>query len=443
MKSPVTKNQNEPGLHRAGDGTLSTADEQYQDVADNTSVIEIPSAELVAAIWQRRRWLVKVIGLGVLASIGMAFLIPKQYTSSAQLMPPDNQTFANSSTLTALSGLGGGLLAAGGSGGFLSQRTPGGTCIGILSSTTTLDDIINRFDLRKVYNHKLYLDARKILLKRTVIVEDKKSGIITISVMDRDPGRARDIAGAYIEELDKLVNSLSTSSARRERVFLEQRLKSIKEDLDASSSALSQFSSRNATMDIQKQGQATIEAAAKLQGELIAAKSELSGLKAQYSDDNVRVRTVRGRINELQSQLRKMNGVGEDLDGATLQSDQLFPSVRKLPLLGLTYYDLYRQVAMQETIYETLTKQYELAKVQEAKEIPPIRVLDMPDLPEKKSLPHRSIIILIGVWLSALAGIVWIIAPKVWELVDDSHPAKARATVLLRSIRGDRSANAN
>ena len=413
---------------------MSTADEQYQDVADNTSVFEIPIAELVAAIWQRRRWLVKVIGLGVLASIGMALLIPKQYTSTAQLMPPDNQTFASSSMLAGLSGFGGGVLAAGG-GSFMSQKTPGATCIGILSSRTTLDDIINRFDLRKVYHSKLYFDARKILLKRTVIVEDKKSGIITISVTDRDPGRARDIAGAYIEELDKLVNSLSTSSARRERVFLEQRLKSIKEDLDASSSALSKFSSRNATMDIQKQGQATIEAAAKLQGELIAAKSELSGLKAQYSDDNVRVRTMRGRINELQSQLRKMNGAGEDLNGASLQADQLFPSVRELPLLGLTYYDLHRQVAMQETIYETLTKQYELAKVQEAKEIPSIRVLDAPDFPEKKSLPHRSIVILIGLMLSALGGIVWIVAGKLWELTDDSHPAKAFTTTLLHSIR--------
>jgi uncharacterized protein involved in exopolysaccharide biosynthesis len=89
---------------------------------------------------------------------------------------------------------------------------------------------------------------------------------------------------------------------------------------------------------------------------------------------------------------------------------------------------------MQETIYETLTKQYELAKVQEAKEIPSIRVLDAPDFPEKKSLPHRSIVILIGLMLSALGGIVWIVAGKLWELTDDSHPAKAAGLAMLRSI---------
>jgi uncharacterized protein involved in exopolysaccharide biosynthesis len=130
-----------------------------------------------------------------------------------------------------------------------------------------------------------------------------------------------------------------------------------------------------------------------------------------------------------------MSGVGEDLNGATLQADQLFPSVRKLPLLGLTYNDLYRQVAMQETIYETLTKQYEFAKVQEAKEIPSVRVLDAPELPERKSPQHRKIVVLVGLLLSALGGIAWIIAGKLWEHTDDSHPVKIIGTKLLLSMR--------
>jgi uncharacterized protein involved in exopolysaccharide biosynthesis len=189
-------------------------------------------------------------------------------------------------------------------------------------------------------------------------------------------------------------------------------------------------------MDPQKQGEATVEAAGRLQGELIAAESELSGLKAQYTDDNMRVREVRGRIDELQRQLRKMSGVGDNVNGTDLKADQLLPSVRKLPLLGFTYYDLYRQVTMQDTIYETLTKQYELAKVQEAKEIPPIKVLDEPDVPEKKSSPHRAIIVILGFVLSALAGIIWILASVFWDLTDDSHPVKAGGIALARSIRG-------
>jgi uncharacterized protein involved in exopolysaccharide biosynthesis len=414
---------------------LSTAEEHDQIAAEGAAApIEISIAELGMVIWQRRRWLAKVIGLGVLVAVGIALLIPNKYTSTAQLMPPDPQALSSTSILSALAGTGS--IAPTLAGGLMNGRTSGGTFIGILDSQTAQDDIINRFDLRRVYHCKFYVDARKILTERTSIVENNKSGIISIAVTDRDPNRARDLDEAYVEELDKLINKVSTSSARRERIFLEGRIKSVKSDLDASSRALSQFSSRNATMDPQKQGEATVEAAGKLQGELIAAQSELSGLKAQYTDDNMRVREVRGRIDELQRQLRKMSGAGDNVNGADLTADQLLPSVRKLPLLGLTYYDLYRQVTVQDTIYQTLTKQYELAKVQEAKEIPAVKVLDKPGMPERKSSPPRGIIILLGFVLSAMVGTTWILVSVLWDLTDDSHPMKAVGMALGRSLRG-------
>ena len=412
---------------------MSTADEQHQDVADNTPDLEIPVAELAAAIWQRRRWLATVTLLGMILASGIALLLPNKYESTAQLMPPDPQSLPSASVLGALTGSG---PVVGLGGGLMSARTPAGTLIGILDSQTAQDDIINHFDLRRIFHCKFYADARNILKGKSTIAEDKKSGIISISVTDRDPKLARDVAESYVEELDKLVNSLSTSSARREREFLEQRLKSIKSDLDASSVELSQFSSRNATINPQSQGQALFESATRLQGELITAQGELSGLKAMYSDDNVRVREARARIEELQSQLRKMGGVGGKVDGADQKSDQLYPSIRELPILGVTYSDLSRQLAMQEGIYEILTKQYELAKVQEAKEIPTIKVLDEPQVPERKSSPHRAVIVLLGVLISIFAGIGWIVACKLWEITDDTHPAKAMGMDLVRTFRG-------
>ena len=415
---------------------MSTAEEHDQIAADGAAApLEIPIVELGKVIWQRRRWLAKVIGLGTLVAIGIAFLIPNKYTSTAQLMPPDAQSLSSPSMLNALAG--GGSIAPSLAGGLMSTRTPGATFIGILDSQTAQDDIINRFDLRRIYHCKLYFDTRKILTERTAIVEDKKSGIISIAVMDRDRYRARDLDEAYVEELNKLVNKVSTSSARRERIFLEGRLQSIKGDLDASSRAFSQFSSRNATMDPQKQGEATVEAAGKLQGELIAAESELSGLKAQYTDDNMRVREVRGRMNELQSQLRKMSGAGDNANGADLTADQLLPSVRKLPLLGFTYYELYRQVTMQETLYETLTKQYELAKVEEAKEIPSVKVLDEPQVPEKKSFPPRLIIVVLGFLLSALAGMTWISVKVLWDRTYGTNLVKAGGLALSSTMQSD------
>jgi uncharacterized protein involved in exopolysaccharide biosynthesis len=402
---------------------LSTAEEHNISATDDTAnSIEIPIGDILMAVWQRRRWLALITGIGLILAVGYALSIPNQYTSTAELMPPDRQALSSVSMLTALSGAG---PAASLGGGLMSARTPGGTIIGILDSQTAQDDIINRFDLLRVYRCKLYIDARKILTGKTTIAEDKNSGIISISVMDRDPYRARDIAKAYVEELNNLVNSLSTSSARREREFLEQRLKSIKSDLDASSVALGQFSSRNATINPQSQGQVLIASASGLQGELITAQSELSGLKAMYSDDNMRVREARARIDELQSQLRKMGNIGTKADDSDQKADQLYPSIRQLPILGVTYSDLSRQLAMQEEIHETLTKQYELAKVEEAKEIPSITVLDEPQVPERKSSPHRAVIGLLGILLSAFAGIVWIVAWKLWEIAHDSHPVKA------------------
>jgi uncharacterized protein involved in exopolysaccharide biosynthesis len=404
---------------------LGTTEEQHQDlVGHDWDLTQIAISDYVLAILEQRRWLGILIVCGTSVALVISLLIPNEYTSTAQLMPLDPQTFSSASMLSPLTGMSSGLLASGAGGGLMNQKTPGATAIGVLTSPTVEDDVINRFDLRRVYHRSLYLDTRVKLAKNSTFEEDKKSGIITISVTDHDRYRARDIAKAYIEELNKLVNSLSASSARRERIFLEERISTIKDSLDASSRRLSQFSSRNATVDPQREGESTIEAAEKLQGQLISAQGQLSGLKARYSDDNVRVREVRAEIGELQSQLRKLGGLEENASSTDLKTDQILPSVRQLPLLGYTYYDLRRQVTMQETLYETLTKQYELAKVQEAKEIPPIKVLDQPGVPEKKSGPHRLTITLLGAVLSAFAGIAWIVTRKVWELAKDSQSAR-------------------
>lgn len=420
---------------------MNTAEQQHQDTAeDESDSIEIPIAELVAAIWQRRRWLVAVTGIGMLAAIGIAFLIPNQYTSVAQIMPPDQQSVSSASMLGVLTG--GGILP-GGTGGLLSSKTPGQIAIGILSSNTAEDDIIDRFDLRRIYHCKFYVDARNVLARRTVMAEDKKTGIVSIAVEDLDRYRARDIAEAYVEELDKLLNAENTSSAHLERIFLEQRLTSLKSNLDLASSKLSQFSSRNATLNPQSQGASLMEAATRLQGELITAQGELYGLKAQYSDDNVRVRSVQARIDELQSQLRKLGGIGEKESGTDLKANQLYPSIRELPILGATYSDLYRQLITQESIYETLNKQYELAKVEEAKEIPTIKVLDHPQVPERKSSPHRSTFAILGALLAAFAGFLWIVVRKLWEIASDANAVKVFRSSVLDLIRAEDSAKEN
>jgi capsule polysaccharide export protein KpsE/RkpR len=240
---------------------------------------------------------------------------------------------------------------------------------------------------------------------------------------------------AYVEVLNHLVAELSTSSARRERIFLEGRLQSVSHDLEESEKEFSQFASKNTAIDIKEQGKAMVEAAATLQGQLIAAQSEYEGLKQIYTDNNVRVRSVRARIDELRRQLEKLGGKTESATTISEQpGDSMYPSIRKLPLLGVEYADLYRRTKIQEAVLETLTKEYELAKVQEAKEIPTVKVLEVANIPDKKSSPHRLLIILLGTALVFAGAVTWVFAKTIWQEADARDPRKELAQEVYSTI---------
>jgi capsule polysaccharide export protein KpsE/RkpR len=206
-------------------------------------------------------------------------------------------------------------------------------------------------------------------------------------------------------------------------------LQAVSQDLEAAEKNFSQFASKNTAIDVKEQGKAMVEAAATLQGHLIAAESELQGLKQIYTDNNVRVRSVQARINELKHQLDKLGGKGESMtEVAGLPGDSLYPSIRKLPLLGVAYADLYRRTKIQEAVLETLTKEYEMAKVQEAKEIPTVKVLDAANIPEKKAFPPRLLIMFLGTFLGAGLGVLFVLGSANWNAIDPQNPGKQFAT---------------
>jgi capsule polysaccharide export protein KpsE/RkpR len=391
-------------------------------------------ANRLRVLLERRVFLLLVTACGLVLSTLLAFHLPFLYTSRTQLMPPDSASSGLGSLLamTARTGNGLGMLA----GDLLGLRTSGSLFIGILRSQTVEDRIIDKFDLRSVYGMDLMRDARRQLEDNTQIFEDRKSGIITIVVTDMSPQRAAAIAAAYVAELDHLVLELNTSAAHRERVFLEDRLKSVKLDLDSSAKELSEFASKNTAFDIKEQGRAMMEAAARLQGNLIAAQSELEGLRQIYSDNNIRVRSVQARIDELQKKLQQMGG-GDLISGSTDGGAPLYPSIRKLPLLGVTYADLYRKTTIQETLFEVLTQQCELAKVQEAKETPSVRVLDAPTVAEWKSFPPRLRIMFLGTCFALAFGILWVLGQARWNDMDPQHPGKLLVDEASSKIRGD------
>ncbi len=395
---------------------------------------KIEAVEWLWLFWDRRRLLATATLWGLVLSTVIAFLIPKDYESTARLMPPDAQSTSGVAMMAALAGSstsGLGALA----GDLLGMKSSGALFVVILSGSTVQTAIISRFDLLKVYHVRYKEDARKVLAKYTSISEDRKSGVITIVVTDHNPYHARDMAQAYVEELDRLVAQVSTSSARRERIFIEQRLKTVKRDLDTASQQFSEYASKNTAIDITEQGKAMVEAAAKLEGELIAAQSELEGLEQIYTPNNARVRSVRARVDELKQQLDKFSGLDSTPEATNSpNSPAQFPTIRQLPLLGVRWADLYRQTKIQEKVYELLTQQYELAKIQEAKEIPVVQVLDAPMVPEKKSFPPRLLIMVLGALAIFVVTAVYIAGSQVWSDTDAQATWKQFATTVRNDV---------
>jgi len=388
----------------------------------------------IGRLWDQRKLLGKFAVYGAAISLLIAFLIPTRYASTTQLMPPDPPAGQGMALLAGIAGKMGATLGAIG-GDLLGMNTSADLFAGVLQSRTVQNDLITKFDLRKVYGQRRWIDARKELGRRTDISIDRKSGILTIQVTDHDPKRATALAQEYVAQLNNVVTQLNTSSAHRERVFLEERIGQEKTELEAAEKDFSQFASKSGAIDIKEQGKAMVEAAAILEGQLIAAKTELEGLRQIYTDQNVRVRTTQARVAELQRQVVKMDGKVEPENSKPSKDDELYPSIRKLPLLGVTYADLYRHTKVEETVFETLTQQYEIAKVQEAKEVPSVKVLDPAEIPEKKVFPPRTLLTILGALLAFAIGAGWILAHHGWERIDPQDPGKLLVLQMVSSVK--------
>jgi len=394
-----------------------------------------------SVLWANRRTLFYASALALLAGLAFAFSIPKRYQSVARIMPPEQQG-SSAMLLAALtshsSGLGGlGSLA----GGLLGGHTTSALFVDLLHSGTVSSRLIDRFHLQHVYHKRYVVDTAKHLAQRTEVSEDKKSGVITISVEDTDPVRARDLTQGYLDELNSLVTQTSTSSAHQERVFIEKRLRTVEADLEHAQLELSEFSSTHSTIDLKEQTRASVDAAAKVQGQLLAEQAELDSMRQIYGDSNVRVRELEAAIAALRHDLDRMNGSSAPLSQETGASqspasqDDLSPPLRQLPRLAVPFADLYRNVRVQETVFELLTQQYELARIDEAKDIPVVSVIDTPGIPEKKSFPPRLIVALGFAAFGFTATSAWLLLRARWSAVSQLDPRKQFVQDVTANLR--------
>lgn len=394
-------------------------------------------------LWQARVRLLRITGVAFAASVVVALLIPKMYVSQARIMPPE-MSGSNPALLAALAGRAFGSDALGGlAASLIGGRNNGALFVDLLRSYSVSDRLIERFRLQSVYRKRYRVDAAKVLARRTRIAQDKKSGVLTLTVRDTDPERARNMAQAYLDELNVLVNRTSRSSAHQERVFIETRLHEVKENLSRAQEALSEFSSSHTAIDLKEQARATVESEARVQGGLVAAQSELESLQQVYGNANVRVRGAEARIAALKRELAKMSGSSAPLpptasdgtDPALSASAPSYLPLRQVPRLAVPYANLYREVHVQETVYDLLTQQYEIARIQEAKDIPAVNIIDAPNVPEKKSFPPRALLSLALTFVVVIVSSCVLIGRHFWLLLDPRDPRRLFAQEVAEAFR--------
>lgn len=331
-------------------------------------------------------------------------MMPKIYESTATLLPQ----------LESNTGLGLGTLLASSAAGSAAQSlgislpgapaTPMDVFLAMLKSRIMADDVVRELNLMQRYEKTTMQDTRKALEGATSIVVTKEK-VIKITVEDKDPKMASDIANLYVTNLERLNQTLSVSKARENRKFIEQRLKETQNALVKVENNLKEFQTQNRTVAIEAQSRAMIEAAATIQAQIMAQEVQLQVMGTYLSAEHPEVSRVQSSLAELRKQLRIMESGKSGKE--RMAEDRLRPAITSVPALALEYGRLARDLKVQETLYALLMSQYEQAKIAEARDTPTVQVLD-PAIPaERKSRPSIRLNVFIAGMLSLLIAICW------------------------------------
>ena len=357
---------------------------------------EISLIEYFSVLSKRKRFIGAVTGGALVLSIIGSLLLPNRFSATARVMQGAQDNAMKVSMMAALpEGLGS---AAGG----LFGKSSSDVWVGILQSNSVRDEVIKRFDLRESYGKEMIEDTRKTL-DGNVSVVNTKQDVVVITVEDEDPEKAAAMANAFVEELDRINRDAVMTSGKSTRLFVEKRLVETKGELTRIEDEIRAFQTANKALKLDDQSAAIIESFGDLRGRLASKEVELQVLRSYATDSNPQVQTLMAEIGGLKRQL------SEAQEGT--QGDIFIPTNR-LPGLSLQYARLFRDAKVQETLFELLTQQYELARIQEAKDSPTIQVLDMATVPEKKSGPKRGLVV-------ALAAFSAIVLSSAWAFISE------------------------
>lgn len=356
----------------------------------------------------RRRLVFGITGAVFVLSLIISMLLPKTYLATALLLPP----IESRGGMSALLGQFGG--------GNFSELLPtqgGGPdlYVGLLNSGAVRDAITERFKLLEEEEGLTREALYRQLARKVSVAAGRKDGIISLSVEDESPQRAADMANAYVEALEELVARLNSGSAGKERAFLEGRLAEAQVALAESEETLKTFLARNRALDVVEQGKSTLEAIARLYAERGAQEVRLAALRQSMTENNPEVRAVSGSIENLNKQIAALEGVGENGDGA-------IRAIGAMPALGQEYVRLTREYKIREAIVEMLTRQYEMARFGESKDISGIKLVQSAHVPEKKHKPQRKRIVLLSTYAALIFSVLAVfVLERVGQLPDETR----------------------
>jgi tyrosine-protein kinase Etk/Wzc len=381
------------------DSGLRTAATPAGGPAPSGHADEFSLLDLLIALAARWRMIAAVTITCAAVAVIASLLLPVEYTATAVLLPPAQ----GSSLATALSSQLGSLGSMAALAGGFSIKNPNDMYVAMLRSETVEDAMIGQFQLMREY-HKRYLsDARKKFESRTTVDGDGKDGLIHISVEDHDPQRAADMANGYVEAFQKLSQSLAITEAGQRRLFFQQQLEKAKDDLANAEEALKQTEQTTGLIQLDSQARALIESAASLRAQIAAKEVQIQAMRTYATGENAQLVEAQQELDSLRAELAKLGGSEENANALIVPKGQMTQA-------GLEYVRRLRDVKYYETIFDILARQFEIAKLDEAKEGALVQVVDHAIRPDKRSFPRRTLIVLgataAGLFLGVLAALL-------------------------------------
>jgi len=362
---------------------------------------EVSLLDITVVLVQRKRFIARFVFGAMLLSVVVSLILPVRYEGKVTLMPP-SQNSSLSSSLFGQMGAAVGSLATLATGGSLGLKNPADMYVSLLTSRTVEDAMIQRFGLMAEYREKRMSDTRKALEGRSKVVAGTKDGLIRITVEDSDPKRAAELANGYVEEFRKLSASLAITEAARRRFFFQQELEQTKKDLTTAEEAMRKTQQSTGVLEIDSQARALIESAAVLRAQVVAKEVEIQSMKSFATDDNPELLLAKQQLTALQSQLQQIAGSHND------SGSDIVLSKGRVTESGMEYLRRFRELKYQEAVFELIAKELEVAKLDEAREGEIVQVVDPAVVPDKKSSPHRTLIVIGATILAFFAGAFWV-----------------------------------